>query len=122
MKRDGYIAKIGMLTENRETRSPVKMSGTQETGARSPATDKGKTVAESQIVMARSMQPLDANVWGNVHGGAILRLVDEAGGAVGGDDGGYRRLGHAVAPRDVRGLKPFSPSTTVEVCTVALEF
>ncbi len=42
----------------------------------------GKTVRESQIVMARSMQPPDADVWGNVHGGAILRLVDEAGGAV----------------------------------------
>lgn len=42
----------------------------------------GKTVEESRTVMARSMQPPDANVWGNVHGGAILRLVDEAGGAV----------------------------------------
>jgi acyl-CoA hydrolase len=28
------------------------------------------------------MQPPDANVWGNVHGGALMRLVDEAGGAV----------------------------------------
>jgi acyl-CoA hydrolase len=26
------------------------------------------------------MQPLDANVAGNVHGGVILRLMDEAGG------------------------------------------
>ena len=42
----------------------------------------GKTVEESRTVMARSMQPPDANVWGNVHGGAILRMVDEAGGAV----------------------------------------
>lgn len=41
-----------------------------------------KTVAESRTVMARSMQPPDANSWGNVHGGAIMRLVDEAGGAV----------------------------------------
>jgi acyl-CoA hydrolase len=39
-------------------------------------------VAESAIVMSRSMQPPDANVWGNIHGGAIMRLVDEAGGAV----------------------------------------
>ena len=31
--------------------------------------------------MARTMQPPDANVWGNVHGGTIMRLVDEAGGA-----------------------------------------
>lgn len=42
----------------------------------------GRTVSDSQVVMARSMQPPDANVWGNVHGGAILRMVDEAGGAV----------------------------------------
>src|SRR5947209_20315562 len=41
-----------------------------------------KTVAASRTVMARSMQPPDANVWGNVHGGAILRMVDECGGAV----------------------------------------
>jgi acyl-CoA hydrolase len=32
--------------------------------------------------MARAMQPPDANVWGNVHGGAIMSMVDEAGGAV----------------------------------------
>lgn len=41
-----------------------------------------KTVEESRIVMARSMQPPDANALGNVHGGAIMRMVDEAGGAV----------------------------------------
>ena len=40
-----------------------------------------KTVDESRSVMARAMQPPDANVWGNVHGGAIMRMVDEAGGA-----------------------------------------
>lgn len=43
---------------------------------------RSKTVEESRTVMARSMQPPDGNVWGNVHGGAILRLVDETGGAV----------------------------------------
>jgi acyl-CoA hydrolase len=42
----------------------------------------GRTAAESAIVVARVMQPPDANVWGNVHGGAIMRMVDEAGGAV----------------------------------------
>lgn len=41
-----------------------------------------KTVSESRIVMARSMQPLDANGYGNVHGGVIMRFVDEAAGAV----------------------------------------
>ncbi len=42
----------------------------------------GKTVDDSRVVMARSMQPPDANSWGNVHGGTIVRMVDEAGGAV----------------------------------------
>jgi acyl-CoA hydrolase len=42
----------------------------------------GKTVAQSQVHMARSMQPPDANAYGNVHGGVIMRFVDEAGGAV----------------------------------------
>ena len=41
----------------------------------------GKTVEESRVVMGRIMQPPDANSWGNVHGGVIMYLVDEAGGA-----------------------------------------
>ena len=58
---------------------PSKGDDTQpDTKPRPPA----KTVAESAIVMSRAMQPMDANVWGNGHGGAIMRLVDEAGGAV----------------------------------------
>jgi acyl-CoA hydrolase len=43
---------------------------------------EGRTVDETRVVMSRIMQPPDANSWGNVHGGAIMRLVDEAGGAV----------------------------------------
>jgi acyl-CoA hydrolase len=43
---------------------------------------EGKTVAQSRIIMARVMQPADANGYGNVHGGVIMRFVDEAGGAV----------------------------------------
>lgn len=43
---------------------------------------EGKTVAQTRIVMARTMQPTDANGYGNVHGGAIMRFVDEAAGAV----------------------------------------
>jgi acyl-CoA hydrolase len=42
---------------------------------------EGKTPAESRVIMARAMQPTDANGYGNVHGGAIMRFVDEAGGA-----------------------------------------
>ena len=42
----------------------------------------GRTVAESRIVMARQMLPQDANPSGNVHGGVIMKAIDEAAGAV----------------------------------------
>lgn len=41
----------------------------------------GKTVRESQIVMARQMMPADTNPWGFVHGGVIMKIVDEAAGS-----------------------------------------
>ncbi|MGH2443476.1 MAG: acyl-CoA thioesterase, partial [Chloroflexota bacterium] len=40
-----------------------------------------KTVVESQVVMARQMMPDDANPWGDVHGGAVMKMVDEAAGS-----------------------------------------
>jgi acyl-CoA hydrolase len=51
-------------------------------GQAAESSERGKTVEESSIVMSRIMQPPDANSWGNVHGGTIMRLMDEAGGAV----------------------------------------
>lgn len=46
------------------------------------SSEAGKTVDETAVVMSRIMQPPDANSFGNVHGGTIVRLMDEAGGAV----------------------------------------
>lgn len=43
-------------------------------------TSEGKPVQESQVVMARQMMPDDANPWGYVHGGVIMKMVDEAAG------------------------------------------
>jgi len=66
------------------TRSQAGHAADQHTSERTqPATESAanKTVDESRTVMAMQMQPTDANIWGNVHGGAILRLADEAGGA-----------------------------------------
>jgi len=40
----------------------------------------GRPVSASQVVMSRVMQPMDANPMGNIHGGLILRLMDETGG------------------------------------------
>jgi len=38
-----------------------------------------KTVADSQLTISRLMLPEHANPLGNVHGGAIMKMVDEAG-------------------------------------------
>jgi uncharacterized protein (TIGR00369 family) len=39
----------------------------------------GKKISDSRVVLAQLMQPVHANNHGNVHGGEIMRLVDEAG-------------------------------------------
>jgi uncharacterized protein (TIGR00369 family) len=39
-----------------------------------------KHVRDSQVTLAVAMNPADANPLGNVHGGVIMKLVDEAGG------------------------------------------
>lgn len=43
---------------------------------------EGKTVRETSIIMSQIMQPEDANVAGNVHGGTIMKLVDNGAGVV----------------------------------------
>lgn len=40
-----------------------------------------RPVSASKTVMARAMLPSDANPWGNVHGGEIMRLIDACAGA-----------------------------------------
>src|SRR5687768_7160052 len=42
----------------------------------------GKRASETAIVMSQLMLPPDANPWGNVHGGTIMKLVDSAAGVV----------------------------------------
>ncbi|NDJ76573.1 MAG: acyl-CoA thioesterase [Chloroflexi bacterium] len=39
-----------------------------------------KCVADSRVVLSTMMNPEHANAHGNVHGGVIMKLVDEAGG------------------------------------------
>lgn len=43
-----------------------------------------KRVSESQITMTQQMLPSDANPYGNVHGGVIMKLIDSAAGACAG--------------------------------------
>jgi acyl-CoA hydrolase len=42
---------------------------------------EGKLIAESQVTMARQMMPDDANPWGDVHGGVVMKMVDECAGS-----------------------------------------
>ncbi len=39
-----------------------------------------KRVRDSQLTLAVAMNPADANPLGDVHGGVVMKLVDEAGG------------------------------------------
>ena len=41
--------------------------------------DQPKTIQASQITLAQLMQPEHANPLGNVHGGWVMKLVDECG-------------------------------------------
>jgi uncharacterized protein (TIGR00369 family) len=41
---------------------------------------EGKRVSESAVVLSQFMQPEHANNLGNVHGGWLMKLIDEAGG------------------------------------------
>ncbi|NJO84305.1 MAG: acyl-CoA thioesterase [Blastochloris sp.] len=38
-----------------------------------------KRIADSRFTLSRLMAPQDANHYGNVHGGVIMKMVDEAG-------------------------------------------
>jgi uncharacterized protein (TIGR00369 family) len=43
---------------------------------------EGKRVKDSSVTMAQMMIPQDANPAGNVHGGVVVRIIDEAAGVV----------------------------------------
>ena len=43
---------------------------------------EGKKVSKSSLSLVQVMMPQDVNIAGNVHGGVIMKLIDEAGGTV----------------------------------------
>jgi acyl-CoA hydrolase len=45
-------------------------------------TKSGRRVAETSVQVAQMMQPSHANPEGNVHGGEIMKMIDDAAGAV----------------------------------------
>lgn len=42
----------------------------------------GKSVSDSSVITAQMMIPQDANPAGNVHGGVVVKIIDEAAGVV----------------------------------------
>ncbi|HSD83328.1 MAG TPA: acyl-CoA thioesterase, partial [Anaerolineae bacterium] len=43
-------------------------------------TANSKHTSDSQVILSQFMQPEHANIRGNVHGGVVMKLIDEAGG------------------------------------------
>lgn len=43
---------------------------------------QGKPVKDSRVIVSQVMEPADANPAGNVHGGTIMKLIDNAAGVV----------------------------------------
>jgi acyl-CoA hydrolase len=43
---------------------------------------EGKTVTESSVTLSHVMMPQDANPAGNIHGGVVMKYIDEAAGVV----------------------------------------
>jgi acyl-CoA hydrolase len=45
-------------------------------------TAPGKHIRDSQATISQLMSPTDANVYGNVHGGVVMKMADDAGAIV----------------------------------------
>jgi acyl-CoA hydrolase len=46
----------------------------------SPASRERKTVGDTRVTLSQLMLPKDANFMGTIHGGIIMKLIDEAAG------------------------------------------
>ncbi len=65
---------------------------------------KGKRPSDSEITTARLMMPTDANVLGNVFGGAIMRYMDEIAGIV-----AWRHAGSNVVTASIDRMNFYAP-------------
>lgn len=74
---------------------------------------KSKTVAESRITLAQVMGPTDANTLGNVHGGIIMKICDEAGAMA-----AVRHAGCSVVTVAVDSMRFHSPVHVGELMSV----
>ncbi|HQH99786.1 MAG TPA: acyl-CoA thioesterase [Deltaproteobacteria bacterium] len=65
---------------------------------------KGKRVSESSLSVAHFMEPQDANIAGNVHGGVIMKHIDTIAGMV-----AFRHARANVVTASIQRLDFFSP-------------
>ncbi len=65
---------------------------------------ESKTVSDSRITLAQVMGPTDANTHGNVHGGIIMKICDEAGAMA-----AVRHAGRSVVTVTVDSMTFLSP-------------
>ncbi|HLQ06450.1 MAG TPA: acyl-CoA thioesterase [Nitrososphaerales archaeon] len=65
---------------------------------------RGKKPSESEISTARLMMPTDANVLGNVFGGAIMRYMDEVAAIV-----AWRHAGKNVVTASIDRMNFYAP-------------
>ncbi|MEM6280843.1 MAG: acyl-CoA thioesterase [Chloroflexota bacterium] len=75
-----------------------------------------KTVAETRFSLSALMNPRDANPLGNVHGGVIMKLVDEAGSIV-----AMRHAGYPVVTVAVDSMAFLSPIRVGNLVTCEAE-
>ncbi len=80
------------------------------------STPQGKKVSDSRVVLAQLMQPVHANNHGNVHGGEIMRLVDEAGALA-----CMRHAGHRVVTVAVDRMTFRQPIQLGDLVTLSAE-
>jgi acyl-CoA hydrolase len=72
-----------------------------------------RRVTDSEITLVRGMTLLDANGLGNVHGGVIMRMVDDAAGTA-----AARHAGHPAVTASVDELSFLGPVHVGDLVTV----
>lgn len=77
---------------------------------------QGRPVSASRVVLAQLMQPEHANNLGNVHGGWIMKLVDEAGALA-----CMRHAGQRVVTIAVDSMTFLQPIRTTDLVTLTAE-
>jgi uncharacterized protein (TIGR00369 family) len=76
----------------------------------------GKPPSASHAVLSQVMLPGDANPWGNVHGGTIMKLVDSAGAIA-----ALRHGGRRVVTLAIDSMHFLSPVHVGELVTVTAQ-